>query len=342
MLTNQQKIEIVDFFSKKKKIALTAHMNPDGDAIGSTLAMMHYLKAKGHEVTAIVPNRFPEFYAWMPGADEIVVFEKKAVFVKKVLLEADMVFSLDYNGVSRVGQMTEALKAAPGKKFMIDHHIDPEEGFDYYFATTNTTSTGQLVYRFIEMMGDKALINKEIAVAIYVSIMTDTGSFSFSSNFPDTYHIVAELIGKGVDAERVHRLVYDTFSENRLRLLGYAISKRMIVWHHLNTAVIYLTKDDLKQFNYKVGDTEGVVNYPLSMEDVNLSVLITEKERKVKLSFRSKGEFNVNLLARNYFNGGGHKNAAGGQTYSNIEKAISDIKAALEPVKEELNYKLLY
>ena len=342
MLTDQEKGELVDFFSSKKKIVLTTHVNPDGDAVGSTLAMMHYLRAKGHEVTAIVPNKFPKFYGWMPGANEMVVFEKKAAVVKKALSEADMVFSLDYNSISRVGQMTNLLKAAPGKKFLIDHHIDPEEGFDYYLATTNTTSTGQLVYQFIGMMGDKDRLNKEIAVAIYVAIMTDTGSFSYAANYPETYHIVADLIDIGVDAERVHRMVYDTFTENRLRLLGYAISERMMVWHQLHTAVIYLTKGDLARFNYQVGDTEGVVNYPLSMEDVNLAVLITEKEKKIKLSFRSKGKFNVNLLARNNFNGGGHKNAAGGQTSMDITNTVDAIKKALEPLKEELNYKLSY
>ncbi len=342
MLTEQQKNEIVDFFSGKKKIALTTHQNPDGDAVGSVLAMMHYLKAKGHEVTAIVPNNFPGFYAWMPGINEIVNFERQTALVKKTLLEADMVFSLDYNSFGRVGQMTDILKSSPGKKFLIDHHIDPEEGFDYYFSTTETTSTGQLVYRFIQMMDDDAFISKEVAVAVYVSIMTDTGSFSFACNYPETYHIIAKLIEKGVDAERVHKLVYDTFSENRLRLLGYAISERMLVWHKLHTAVIYLTKSDLKRFNYRVGDTEGVVNYPLSMENINLSILITEKEKKIKLSFRSKGNFNVNLLARNGFNGGGHKNAAGGHTFTTVEKTLDDLKTVLEMHKEELNYKLSY
>ncbi len=342
MLSNQQKGELVDFFSQKKKIVLTTHMNPDGDAVGSTLAMMHYLRAKGHEVTAVVPNKFPDFYGWMPGANQMVIFEKKAAIVKKLLMEADMVFSLDYNSIGRVGQMTGLLKMAPGKKFLIDHHIDPEEGFDYYFATTDTTSTGQLVYQFIELMGDKNLLNKEVAVALYVAIMTDTGSFSYAANYPETYHIVAELIERGVDAERVHRLVYDTFSENRLRLLGFSISERMMVWHHLHTAVIYLSKADLKRFNYQVGDTEGVVNYPLSMDDVNLAVLITEKEKKIKLSFRSKGSFNVNLLARNHFNGGGHKNAAGGQTFTDIAQTLDAVKEVLEPLKDALNYKLSY
>ena len=342
MLTNKQLSEIQSFLSQKKKIVLTTHNNPDGDAVGSTVAMLHYLRRKGHDVKAVVPNAFPKFYAWMPGSEEFLLFEKSAAKVKSVLNEADMVFSLDYNAFSRVGQMTDSLKAAPGLKFLIDHHIDPEEGFDYYFSTTNTSSTGELVYDFIEMMGDLELLDKNIAAALYTSIMTDTGSFSFASNNPKTYYVSAALIETGIDAENIHRLVYDTFTEHRLRLLGYAISERMLVWPELHAAVIYLTKEDLKKFNFRVGDTEGIVNYPLSMDDVNLSVLVTEKERKIKLSLRSKGSFSVNDMARAHFNGGGHRNAAGGQITGSMGGALEKIKAALEPHKKDLNYKMSF
>ena len=342
MLTVQQTGEIKELLSSKKRIVLTTHMNPDGDAIGSSVAMLLYLRSKGHDVEAIAPNRFPDFYSWMPGSEDIIIFEKSAAKVKELLSRADIVFSLDYNAFNRVGQMTKHLKEAPGIKFLIDHHIDPEEGFDYYLSTTKITSTGELIYKFIDMMGDIELLDKSMASAIYSAIMTDTGSFSYACNYPDTYRIVATLIEKGVDAERIHRLVYDTFSENRLRLLGYAISERMIVWHDLKTAIIYLTKDDLKRFNYQVGDTEGIVNYPLSMDGVNLAVLITEKERKIKLSFRSKGDFSVNDLARAHFNGGGHKNAAGGESHDNMDDTINGINKVLKPLKNKLDYKLSY
>ncbi len=342
MLKEQQIAEIKSFLSSTKKIVLTAHMNPDGDAVGSILAMMHYLRKKGHEVKAAIPNNFPAFYAWLPGSSDLMVYESNAKEVKAALMEADMVFLLDYNAYNRVGQMTDVLKAAPGKKFLIDHHISPEEGFDYYVSTTDTSSTGELVYDFMEMMGDLALLDKDIAAALYTAIMTDTGSFSFASNHAKTYYVAAALIEKGIDAERIHRLVYDTFSENRLRLLGYAISERMVVWHELHAAVVYLTKEDLKRFDYQVGDTEGIVNYPLSMADVNLSVLITEKDRKVKLSFRSKGDFSVNELARNYFNGGGHRNAAGGHAYDTVEVTLEKVKSVLSKFKNELSYKLSY
>ena len=342
MLTDKQLSEIKTFLSKKKSITLTTHSNPDGDAIGSIVAMMHYLSKLGHTVKAVVPNPFPAFYAWIPGSEKLIVFEKDAAEAKKALAEADMVFSLDYNAFSRVGQMTDSLKAAPGLKFLMDHHIEPEEGFDYYFSTTKTSSTGELVYDFIQLMGDGDLIDSDIAAAIYTSIMTDTGSFSYASSNAKTYRVAAALIDTGIDTERIHRLVYDTFTEHRLRLLGFAISERMLVWPELHAAVIYLSKEDLKRFNYQVGDTEGIVNFPLSMEDVNLSVLITEKERKIKLSFRSKGDFSVNDLARTHFNGGGHRNAAGGQLSETMESTIDKVKAALKPHKNELNYKLSY
>jgi len=342
MLTIQQIGEIKGLLSGKKKIVLTTHLNPDGDAIGSSVAMLHYLRSKGHDVEAIAPNQFPEFYSWMPGSEDIIIFEKSVAKSKELLSKADIVFSLDYNAFGRVGSMTKYLKEAPGIKFLIDHHIDPEEGFDYYLSTTKITSTGELIFNFIDMMGDIELLDKNMSAAIYSAIMTDTGSFSYACNYPDTYRVVATLIEKGVDAERIHRLVYDTFSEHRLRLLGYAISERMIVWHELKTAIIYLTKDDLKRFNFQVGDTEGIVNYPLSMEDVNLAVLITEKEKKIKLSFRSKGDFSVNDLARAHFKGGGHKNAAGGQSGNNLDDTIKEIKEVLKPLKNKLDYKLSY
>ena len=342
MLTVQDIGEIKGLLSSKKKIVLTAHLNPDGDAIGSSVAMLHYLRKKGHDVEAIAPNRFPDFYSWMPGSEDIIIFEKSAAKAKELLSKADIVFSLDYNSFNRVGPMTKYLKEAPGIKFLIDHHIDPQEGLDYYLSTTKITSTGELIYNFIDMMGDIELLDKNTAAAIYLAIMTDTGSFSYASNYPDTYRVVATLIEKGVDAERIHRLVYDTFSEHRLRLLGYAISERMIVWHDLKTAIIYLTKDDLKRFHFQVGDTEGIVNYPLSMDGVNLAVLITEKEKKIKLSFRSKGDFSVNDLARAHFKGGGHKNAAGGQSGNNLDETIKGIKEVLKPLKNKLDYKLSY
>lgn len=343
MLEKQQLEEIKGFIEDGSKIAITTHTNPDGDAIGSSLAIYHYLKNKGANIEAVVPNKFPGFLKWLPASSEMTIFEQQAKKAKAILAEADLIFCLDYNALSRVGAVTNDLKASKAKKILIDHHIDPEtESFDYIISETDTSSTGELVFDFIAAMGDESQIDRTIAECLYTCIITDTGSFSFSCNNAKTFEVAAKLIGKGVDARKVHGLIYDTFSETRLRLLGYAINERMLVWDDLRTALIYLTKEDLKKFNYKVGDTEGVVNFALSMDKVNMAILVTDKDKKVRLSFRSKGEFSVNDLARNHFNGGGHRNAAGGKMSEPIMEVVEDIKKVLQDYKDQLNYQIKY
>ena len=308
MLLSGNTDKLKALINKKSKIVLTSHTNPDGDAIGSLLAMYHYLNKLGHSVVMVVPNSFPSYYSWLPFSDNILIYDKAPKLVQKYMKDADIIFSLDYSALSRLGALTDIISATEAIRVLIDHHIDPEiENFDFCYSTTNISSTGELVYNFISLMGNEDLIDKNISEAIYTGIVTDTGSFSYSCNNAETYQVTAKLIEKGVDAQKIHKLIYDTFSENRLRLLGFAISNRMIVWENLHTALIYLTKEDLHNFNYRVGDTEGLVNFPLSMEKINVSVLITEKENNIRLSFRSKGEFSVNDLAKKYFNGGGHK-----------------------------------
>ena len=343
LLTPIQISQLKQLLAAKHKIVLTTHTNPDGDAIGSSMAMSHYLQKKGHEVTAIVPNQFPGFLSWIPGAGEMLIYENNAKACQRALKEADFVFCLDYNALSRVGALTDVLKKTEAPRILIDHHIEPEtESFAYCFSTTNTSSTAELVYDFMELMGDTALIDKEIAECLYTGIITDTGSFSFSANNEKTYRVTAELIHNGLDALKIHRLIYDTFSENRLRLLGHAISNRMMVWDDLHTALIYFDKKDLKQFNYQVGDAEGVVNFPLSMEKINLSIMITERDKKIRMSFRSKGDFSVNKLARQHFNGGGHKNAAGGTFFKSIPETIEFVKEILSGLKTKLDYNIEY
>ncbi len=341
MLSNTEIGELKKLLRQNKKIVITSHTNPDGDAIGSSLAMYQYLKKLGNEVEMLVPNGFPEYYNWLPDSDKIILYNKQSKHAQSLLNDADIIFSLDYNALSRLGAVSEIVKRAKGKRILIDHHIDPEiENFDYCHSTVVTSSTGELVYDFITQLGDESIIDKKMAEAIYTGIVTDTGSFSFSCNRPDTYIITSKLVSLGVDAQKIHKLIYDTFSENRLRLLGYAISNRMIVWEELHTALIYLTKDDLKKYNYQIGDTEGVVNYPLSMDKVNMSLLISEKDNQLRLSFRSKGQFSVNDLARKHFNGGGHRNAAGGKTNEDIESLIERLEKVLKDYSEELNYKI--
>jgi len=341
MLANSEIQEIKQLLTQGKKIVITSHTNPDGDAIGSSLAMYHYLKKLGNDVNMMVPNNFPDYYNWLPDSDKIVIYEKQSKYSQKLLKEAEIVFALDYNAINRLGALAEIVKTTTCTRILIDHHIDPErESFKHCFSTTETSSTGELVYEFIRALDNEDLIDKKMGEAIYTGIVTDTGSFSFSCNRPETYDITSKLVSIGVDAQKIHKLIYDTFSENRLRLLGFAISSRMIVWNEYHAALIYLTKADLSKFNYQVGDTEGLVNYPLSMSDVNMSVLITEKDNQLRLSFRSKGSFSVNEFCRKHFNGGGHRNAAGGKTTESIEELITRLKELLEDYKEELNYTL--
>jgi len=341
MLTNNEISELKILLKQKKSIVITAHTNPDGDAIGSSMAMYHYLTKLGNTVNMMVPNQFPDYYSWLPESEKIINYEKQAKLSQKLLKEADIIFSLDYNALNRLGTLSEIVKNTTCVRVLIDHHIDPEiNSFNYLHSSTDFSSTGELVYDFITKLGDERLIDKKIGEAIYTCIITDTGSFSFSCNRPDTYLITAKLVALGVNAEKIHKLIYDTYSENRLRLLGFAISNRMIVWEELNTAIIYLTKSDLKKYNYKIGDTEGVVNFPLSMAKINMSVLITEKDNVLRLSFRSKGSFSVNELSRSHFNGGGHRNAAGGKSNESINEFIDRLKTILSNYKNQLNYKI--
>ena len=343
MMSTEDMKELQVLLGSKKNILITTHTNPDGDAIGSSLAMLHYLRKIGHHVNAMVPNNFPGFLAWLPGTSDLLIYEKQPKLVQQYLQSADLVFCLDYNALNRVGSATDVLVSSTVPKVLIDHHIKPElESFKYALSNVGASSTGELIYDFIDMMGDTALIDKEIAEAIYTGIVTDTGSFSFAANNPKTYQITAELIDKGVDAQKIHRLIYDTFSENRLRLLGHAISERMIILDEYHTSLIYFTKEDLKKYDYQIGDAEGIVNYPLMMEKINMSILLSERDKQIRISFRSKGDFSVNDLARKYFKGGGHRNAAGGKTYISMEKTIDKIKGTLKEYKDQLDYKLSY
>lgn len=343
MLNNEELKNLNAILSGHKRIVLTTHTNPDGDAIGSSMALFHYFEKNGHNVSAIVPNDFPAFLTWIPGSEKMIIFEKDAKKAQELINQADIIFCLDFNALSRVGSMMETLKKAKAPMVLIDHHIAPEmESFAFVHSTVNISSTSELIYDFIGKMSGLSRIDKNIAECLYTGIITDTGSFSFSANSSNTYRIVAELIGHGLVPDKIHQLIYDTFTENRLRLLGHGISNRMLVWEDLHTALIYYTAEDLAKFNEEVGDTEGVVNYPLSIDKINMSILLTERDKNIRISFRSKGEFSVNDLARNHFNGGGHKNAAGGKSYVSMEQTIENIKKVVETYKNTLHYQLTY
>ncbi len=328
-----------DILKKPLRLAIAIHTNPDGDAIGSALALSNVLSQMGHTVKVLIPNMYPSFLSWMPGLDEACIFEKNAAETRKHLVEADLVFCLDFNAFKRAGSLSDDLKKVTAPIIMIDHHIEPEvESFKYLYSDLSVSSTAELVHRFITGIDKESLINEDVASCLYVGIMTDTGSFSFALKNPDTFRIVADLVQKGIDAERLHRYVYDTFTEDRLRLLGHSISNRMIVLETFKTAIISLSINDLNEFNYQIGDTEGLVNYPLSMEKINFSILITEKKDQIRLSFRSKGAFSVNDFARKHFDGGGHFNAAGGNSYIGLKETVARLLKIIPEYVDDLNY----
>jgi phosphoesterase RecJ-like protein len=334
---NTLNISVVkELLSTKKKILITSHSNPDGDALGSGLAMMHFLNQFDHEVNFLVPNLFPDFLSWMPGNENILIIEKEKKRCYNLIESADILFSLDYNSPSRLGEAGETFKNARGIKILIDHHIDPDlKEYDHVLSTVDTSSTSELVYDLITEI-DASKLNLEIAECLYAGIMTDTGSFSFACNYEKTFRIVAELYKLGMDGVKINRLVYNTYSESRLRLLGYALSEKLVVLQEYATAYISLTMEELDKYNYKVGDTEGLVNYALSIKGIKLAALFTEKKKKIRISFRSVGDFSVNKLAGKYYEGGGHKNAAGGDSFVPMEETLKQFERLLSEYKEEL------
>jgi len=320
---------IAEKLSKPLQILITTHTNPDGDAIGSSLALSTYLKKRGHSVHVMAPDLYPDFLAWMPGHEEILFFSVHREECEKVIAGADMIIAADYNNFSRLNDAAPLVRQSAAVKVLIDHHLFASDEFDLKISISKISSTSELVYNFIEAMGDLHLLDKAIGECIYTGIITDTGSLSYSCSYVRTYLIVAELIRLGVDGEHLHRLIYDTYSESRLRLLGYSISDQLVVLPDLHTAFITLSKEDLQKFNHQIGDTEGVVNYALSIKDINLAALFMERDGMVKVSFRSKGNFSVDVLARDHFNGGGHRNAAGANCDTTLEETVSKFRRIL-------------
>jgi phosphoesterase RecJ-like protein len=335
-LKNSNFKDIIGEVKKHHKILITTHANPDGDAIGSSLALFGYLKMKRHEVYVMVPDPDPAFLHWMPYHENLLVFSKDRENCLKVIEESDLIFSIDYNTLDRLEEATEFVQNAQGKKILIDHHKEPDSSFDWMISDISVSSTAELIYDFIIASGDRDLIDADIAACIYAGIVTDTGSFSYSCNNEKTYQITAHLISAGIDGEHIHRMVYDTYSEDRLRLLGYSLSDKLVVLPESHTAYISLSRDDLQRFNHQIGDTEGIVNFGLSIKDINLAALFMEKEGLVKISFRSKGSFSVNELARTHFDGGGHNNAAGAYSYVSLQETINKFLSLLEVYREQL------
>jgi bifunctional oligoribonuclease and PAP phosphatase NrnA len=320
-----------------KKIFLTSHSNPDGDALGSLLAMYHFLSRLGHEVSMMVPNRFPAFLNWMPGKENILLYENDMERCNMLFEGAELLFSLDYNSPDRIEKAADSFKDSRAFKILIDHHVQPElKAYDHLVITTEISSTSELVYLLMKAI-DPEMIDKTIAECICVGIMTDTGSFSYNCNYESTFAIIAELIGKGIRVDEINRKIYATNSENRLRLLGFALSQKLKVLPQFRTAFISLSQSELQEYKHKTGDTEGLVNYALSIDGVVFAALFTERANKIRVSFRSVGDFSVNDFARNHFSGGGHRNAAGGDSFEDMEKTLKKFERLLKDYSLKLN-----
>lgn len=328
---------ISNIIKNHRKIVVVSHANPDGDAMGSSLALYLFLKKIGADPKVVVPNDYPMFLAWMPSIDDVIIYDKNSEIALETLKNADLLCYLDFNTESRTGLMHNDLCRFNAKpKILIDHHLEPDlSKYHAAISEIDVSSTSELVAEFIRYHGFDVYLDKDIATCLLVGIITDTGSFSHSVNLR-TFNICGELLSASVDYKDIHQKIYDNSTEDRLRLLGFLINDRMVVLNEYNTAYIYATKSDLETYNYKVGDTEGVVNYPLSIDSVRMSVLITEKQGVIRFSFRSKGEFSVNDLARKHFAGGGHRNAAGGTLTCTLEEAVQKLLSILPEYKDLL------
>jgi phosphoesterase RecJ-like protein len=311
------------------QITIVPHSGPDGDAMGSSLALYQYLLKKEKKVKIVSPNAYPVFLNWLPQNSEVMIYANDKKIAEEYVNASDLIFIVDHNSFKRSGDLEKLLEKNEAKKIMIDHHPEPEQIVDVMFSDTNMCSTCEMMYEFIEGLGDAHLIDQYISECLYTGIVTDTGGLSYNSSNPRTYQIVGDLLARGIDKAKIHSNVYDNFSTDRMKLLGHCLDQGLEVLEEYQTAIITLTKEDLLRFNYKDGDTEGFVNYPLSIQGMMISVIFIEKEDMVKISFRSKGDVPINQVARDHFNGGGHINAAGGRTHKELKVAINRFKRVL-------------
>lgn len=329
--------EIFPLLTSPRKVVITTHQKPDPDAMGSSLGLYHFLKSLGHEVTVISPTNWATWLNWMPAADKVIDFELSGNKALEALHAAEWLFCLDFNIFTRTKNLSPNLYEFKGVKVLIDHHQQPDTAnFDYGISDTSKSSTSEMIYDFIVNSGNADKINNDIAECLYAGVMADTGSFRFSSTNASVHEMVAFLKRGGLDHAKVHENIYDNFLENRLRFIGHVLMNRMEVFYEYNTAIIAISKKDLQRFQIKTGDTEGLVNYPLSIQGIKLAALVIDRDEERKWSFRSKGGFDTNTFARKYFNGGGHYNASGGRSIDTLEKTVEHFKDAIKENAELL------
>ena len=346
-----------EFINQSNNVVILTHMSPDGDAMGSSLAMRHFLEAQGKQVSVIVPNAFPDFLAWLPKANEDIIYESQRAEADALLEQADLVICTDFNDPKRIGSLGDKLLTLPCKKMMIDHHLHPASFPDLTLSYPSSPSTCELVYRLITSLSPisnspqgvqypisdtqypisdtRSPISQDIATCIYTGMMTDTGNFSFNSNYPEMYQIVGELVSFGVNKDEIYNRVFNAYSADRMRLMGYCLYQKMKIFPEHHTALIYLSRKELYRFNFQSGDAEGIVNLPLQIKDIHYSCFMREdkvnptevalaggSKTKIKISLRSQGDRPVNVFAKDIFNGGGHANASGGEYYGPLPEAV--------------------
>jgi bifunctional oligoribonuclease and PAP phosphatase NrnA len=329
---------IFPLLTQPKKAVITTHQKPDGDAMGSSLGLYHLLIGLGHTVTVISPTNWASFLSWMPGCKKVIDYEQQTEKSNTLINEADWLFCLDFNTLSRTKNMANVLLEAKGQRILIDHHREPQtEVFTYGVSDTGKSSTAEMVYDFICDSGNQEKITKDIASCLYAGVMTDTGSFRFPATTASVHRMVANLKDKGLEHSIVHEELYDNFLENRFRFIGNILTNRMQIFYEYNTALIAIPQADLIKYDIRVGDTEGLVNYPLSIKGIKLAAIIIDRGEERKSSFRSKGDFDVNTFARKYFNGGGHFNAAGGFNKETLDEVVVKFKAAMKENAAQLS-----
>lgn len=322
-----------ELLATPKKIVIIPHRSPDGDAMGSTLALYHFLQKEQHTATVISPNDFPNFLAWLPGSEKVLIYENNKEATSKIILEADLIFTLDFNALHRTGEMEQVLTKVTVPMLMIDHHQKPDTFATYTYSDTAFGSTCEMIYNFIGFLGKTDVIDTTIATCIYTGIATDSGSFRFPSTTSTTHRVVADLIDRGINNSDIHNQLFDNNSYNRLQLLGRAL-QNMKVFPEYKTSYITLSQKELDQFHYEKGDTEGVVNYGLTIKGIHFAAIFIEHkdEKIIKISFRSQGNFDVNQFARDHFNGGGHINAAGGKSYESLQDTVKKFENLLTKI----------
>ena len=318
------------------KIVIVAHVGPDGDAMGSTLALWHYLMTIEKEPVVIVPTMYANFLAWMPGSECVLIYEKDKEKADELIAAAELIFTLDFNQASRMAKMADAVINAAAPKILVDHHLHPDTYAKITVSYPEVSSTSELIFRLICRLGDFSMINLACAECIYTGMMTDTGGFTYNSNKQEIYTIIAELIKLGVDKDDIYRKVFNNYSADRMRLMGYALYNKMKVYPEHKAALITFSLKELEEFNYQTGDAEGLVNMPLSIEGVIFSVFMREDSDKIKISLRSQGTFPANKVSADLFNGGGHLNAAGGESYTTLQEAVTKFETALSDYKDFL------